>query len=264
MNSHYNRIMQLPVGIDVFHLPNPVIARLYHPSGYRFTWAYQTVVATREEPLTIEEFGSFHKVDDKWVFSTYTRKPFTGEDFADWYKCGGARLNLETLYTDPDNWSGSDQLRSSEVLWYFIGRNEAGTRFRGCESVFEKAEVTKEQEGFSLPVFCNLDIDRFTELAQQGKTAIVDVRDDAMVFRCMIFPGPIFHKYCVHLHPSNPKYVVDLLLGKSLQINYEVGSFKRVWVDSITDRLWDAKGALKDGIQEIQLKMYRDALNKRK
>ena len=130
-------IRKLPEGIRVTHAPNPVTAVRNGRSGRAFTWQYQTSVSAIDKEITVVEFGCFFERDGKWVFSNYTGKPFTGQDFADWYSCPNARLRSDSRAKDPQNWSGSDQLRSAKALWYFIGVDADGNRCRG-EAVIEE------------------------------------------------------------------------------------------------------------------------------
>lgn len=132
-----DEIRKLPKGIDVTHNPNPVAAVKGGRSGRAFTWEYQTSVVAIEKEVTIVEFGSFFESDGKWVFANYTGKPFTGKDFAEWYSCPEARVRPGSPAKDPKNWGGGDQLRTAKALWYFIGRDADGNRYRG-EAIVEQ------------------------------------------------------------------------------------------------------------------------------
>lgn len=124
-------IRRFPVGLRVTHFPNPVGATQGGRSGYAYTWQYETSVEAINKELTIVEFGIFFERDDTWIFSNYTGKPFTGQDFAEWYSCPEARLSPASPAKDPQNWTGSNELRSVRNLWYFIGTDSRGERFRG-------------------------------------------------------------------------------------------------------------------------------------
>src|ERR1700687_3028395 len=80
----------LPVGLKVTHTPNPVGAVRGGPSGERYSWVFKTSVRSLRGPVQIVEFGGFSRVFGKWVFGNFTGRPFTPEDFADWYACPGA------------------------------------------------------------------------------------------------------------------------------------------------------------------------------
>lgn len=134
-------IRKLPVGLRVTHSPNPVAAAHGGRSGHSFTWTYETSVEAIDVELKIEEFGVFFENGAKWTFSNYTGKPFSGQDFADWYTCPDARLRPGVPARDPQNWSGSHQLRAKRTVWYFIGVAADGRRFRGEAVIEERAEI---------------------------------------------------------------------------------------------------------------------------
>lgn len=125
---------KLTVGLKVEHDPSPVAASLSDKEDQhgKYTWSYKTTVsALADKEITIVEFGSYVWVKDTWVFSTYTKKPFTAKDFADWYSCPDAKLKPGKSFSDPKNWGKGDDLVESKVRWYFIGVNENGKRVKG-------------------------------------------------------------------------------------------------------------------------------------
>jgi hypothetical protein len=90
----------------------------------------------------VQEFGSFAWHDGKWVFSNFTGKVFSGQDFADWYSCPEGRLLPGSEATDPSNWSGGiEQLQAGKMRWFFIGTDDSGRRVKGEAVVELLAEV---------------------------------------------------------------------------------------------------------------------------
>jgi hypothetical protein len=136
-------LASIPVGIEITHSPNPVKAQLGGRSGHKYTWVYRTTVRSTTGPLKVQEFGAFSWVDGRWVFSTYTGKPFTSQDFADWYSCPNAVLESTKQYADPTNWSGATLLEHDKTRWYVIAVNDKGERFKG-EAVVEQLAETVE------------------------------------------------------------------------------------------------------------------------
>jgi hypothetical protein len=93
MDPKEDELTSIPVGIEVTHSPNPVKAgKGRGRSGYKYTWTYTTSVRSTGGPLTLEEFGCFALHQGRWAFSNHTGKPFSPDDFADWYSCPNARL----------------------------------------------------------------------------------------------------------------------------------------------------------------------------
>lgn len=131
-----DELKQLPFGLKVLHTPDKVRADHDGRSGRAFTWSYKTSVAATNGSVVIVEFGAFVWHKDKWVFSNFTGKPFTSNDFADWYSCTGAKLVEGQEFSDGSNWSGGDTLRASKMRWYFIGVTSDGHRVKG-EAVIE-------------------------------------------------------------------------------------------------------------------------------
>ena len=129
-------LASLPVGIDVAHDPSPVKARPGGRSGRKYTWLHGTTVRSKGGRLVVQEFGAFSWDGRRWVFSTITGKPFTAQDFADWYSCPGAVLEPSKGYIDPNNYTGGDDLTAHKSKWYFIATNEKGERVKG-EAVIE-------------------------------------------------------------------------------------------------------------------------------
>ena len=136
LDPKFQEVSALPVGLQVTHSPNPVKAQLGGRSGNRYTWVFKTSVWTVGEPVTITEFGAFAWHKGRWVSATFTGKPFTPEDFADWYSCPGAKIAGDT-YSDPANWGGDSVLRDGKALWYFVGTTPDGKKVKG-EAIIEK------------------------------------------------------------------------------------------------------------------------------
>jgi hypothetical protein len=86
--------------------------------------------------VRIEEFGAYERVNDHWVLSTFTGKPFTPKDFVDWYSCPGAYIEAGQECSDPKNWTGGNAPFSSTGKWYFKGIDDNGNIVIG-EAVVE-------------------------------------------------------------------------------------------------------------------------------
>jgi hypothetical protein len=135
---------KIPEGIKVVHEPTAALATLTGKSQRRskYTWWYKTTVTATDGDVTIVAFGGFTWQDGKWVAGgEFTGKPFTGDDFADWYSCPKAVLKRGESYSDPTNWSSAPDLQAGKMRWYYIGVDGKGQRVKG-EAVIElKAEI---------------------------------------------------------------------------------------------------------------------------
>ena len=134
-------LASLPVGLEVTHSPNPVKARVATSGRSNYKWVYKTAVKSAGGTVTVQEFGAFAWVSGRWVFSTFTGKPFTGMDFADWYSCPGARMEPGGEYADPSNWSAANVVKADKTKWYYIALNEQGERVKGEAIVEQLPEV---------------------------------------------------------------------------------------------------------------------------
>ncbi len=131
MDPKEREISSLPFGIEVTHDPPRPKARTGLPSGAKYTWVFATTVKATREAVTVQEFGALVWHEGRWVFTNFTGKPFTSQDFAEWYACPGARLEPGVSYVDPRNWTAADGLGESRTKWYFIGTTDGGERVRG-------------------------------------------------------------------------------------------------------------------------------------
>ena len=137
----FSELGSLPDGIRVSHSPNPVRAQKGGPSKNNFSWLYTTTVSAVGGPVVIEQFGAFQFRNGHWRFSTVTGEPFTPSQFTDWYSCPDALIEVGSTCSDPQNWTGSDQLRADKSLWYFIGRDSVGNRVKGQATIEQLAEL---------------------------------------------------------------------------------------------------------------------------
>lgn len=145
-DAKYREVTGLPDGIVVTHSPERVRAMTGGRSGSEYTYVYETRVRPSSGRVRIVEFGAFGKRDGKWVFGTYTGKPFTSENFAEWYRVPGATLERGAEAVDPYNWSGASEPVDGETLWYFVGEEEDGRRVKGMAAVQEVAEISEDPE----------------------------------------------------------------------------------------------------------------------
>jgi len=135
---------KLPEGIKVVHEPKTALATLTGKSERRakYTWWYKTSVSATDGDVTVIEFGAFAWKDGKWVNGgTFTGKPYSTDEFAEWYKCPKAVLKKGESFSDPTNWSSDAELRAGKMRWYFVGIDAKGKKVKG-EAVIElKAEI---------------------------------------------------------------------------------------------------------------------------
>ena len=141
-DSKYQELLKIKEGFTVTHTPEQGEAILGGPSGAMYTWVYTTTVEATEN-ISIIEFGAFNKINDKWIFSNHTGKPFTSKDFEDWYNCPGSKLIPNQKFSDTNNWNGSQTLKKGESLWYYIGKTDSGKIVKATGKLISLPEVIK-------------------------------------------------------------------------------------------------------------------------
>jgi hypothetical protein len=135
---------KLPKGIKVVHDPKTALATLTGRSERRakYTWWYKTTVIAIDSDVTIVEFGAFAWMNGKWINGgTFTGKPYSAKEFAEWYQCPKAVLKKGKTYSDPTNWSSDFVLRAGKMRWYFVGIDAKGNRVKGEAVIETKPEI---------------------------------------------------------------------------------------------------------------------------
>jgi hypothetical protein len=145
-DAKFASVMALPNGLEVTHVPDKVYAEKGGISRRAYTWRHKTSVRSTAGDLTVVEFGAFVLVNGRWTFGTVTGKPFTPNDFANWYSCPDAQLKNGQAYTDPQNWTAGDSLYATSNRWYYIAKNLKGEQFKGIAQIDTIAQVKNEGE----------------------------------------------------------------------------------------------------------------------
>lgn len=140
-SSKLRLLSSIPTGLKVTHTPNPAKAQIGGTNGYPYTWLYATTIESLLGVVSIEEFGAFSWYRGRWYFTNFTGKPFTRDNFIEWYSCPRGIVLPECQYTDFQNWSGSVQLINKKAKWYFIGKDENGRRVKGEAEIVELGEL---------------------------------------------------------------------------------------------------------------------------
>jgi hypothetical protein len=137
------KISDIPIGIEVKHNKQRVLATINQKHSEKYVWKYETSVKAIRQDLKIIEFGGFIKESGKWIEKNITSRPFNSQEFEEWYNCRAAIAKKGIIYTDTNNWSKSTTLESESkiTLWYFIGENSNKKRFVGFQSITIVNEV---------------------------------------------------------------------------------------------------------------------------
>ncbi|MFD2786298.1 hypothetical protein [Hymenobacter rubripertinctus] len=137
-----DKLRQVPVGLTLWHTPNPVYPapNFARPGG--FVWEHATLIRSEaSEPLTVVECGSFIWYSEAgWQANLHQ----TPAEFADLFHCPGGRLLPGATYTFAHNNRYADnarQLYGGDALWYILARDPAGKLYKGFGLIETEATV---------------------------------------------------------------------------------------------------------------------------
>ena len=131
----------LPIGLEVVHTPETVLADSTGASGYKYTWTFKTTVRATGAPVSIQEFGSLMDENGRWVLGNVTKKFFSQNDFAEWYSCPEGFVTSGSEFSDPTNWVGNNCMQPGKVKWFYVGIDDKGRRVKGVAVVEQLAEL---------------------------------------------------------------------------------------------------------------------------
>lgn len=145
------KISKLKVGLRVKHFPSKVYAidnRGDIRNRGNYLWKYATTVETIKKELEIVEFGGYIKVNGIWKERSFGGKPFTSQQFSDWYSCKNGILKKNEKYSDNNNWSTGDKLGTEPKyhLPYYIAKDRDGKLYVGYAKIKILPKVKKEKK----------------------------------------------------------------------------------------------------------------------
>lgn len=126
-----DKLRQVPVGLTLWHTPNPVYPEPNpeQPGGY--VWRHSTMLRSEVGELTIVECGSFIWYDERGWQQNMVETP---AEFAELFQCPGGRLLPGRTYTFLKNYRFADnaqRLYGGDALWYILARDAAGKLYKG-------------------------------------------------------------------------------------------------------------------------------------
>lgn len=141
-----DKLRQVPVGITLWHTPNPIYPELNpeHPGGY--VWKHSTTVRSEVEELQVVECGSFIWYSAEGWKANMRETP---AEFAELFNCPGARLRASQTYTFQKNYRYADSaqgLYGGDALWYILAKDKSGKLYKGMGLIETEAEVKAGEE----------------------------------------------------------------------------------------------------------------------
>ncbi|HEX8426751.1 hypothetical protein [Hymenobacter sp.] len=126
-----DKLRQVPVGITLWHTPNPVypVPNPEQPGGY--VWKHSTMIRSEVGELEVVECGSFIWYSAEGWKANMKETP---AEFADLFRCPGAHLQAGQTYTFEKNYRYADsaqRLYGGDALWYILAKDKNGKLYKG-------------------------------------------------------------------------------------------------------------------------------------
>lgn len=127
-----DKLRQVPVGLTLWHTPNPVHPEPNPEQPGGFVWKHSTMVRSEVgQELTVVECGSYIWYSEAgWQANLHE----TPAEFAALFQCPNGRLLPGRTYTFAQNYRYADsaqRLYGGDALWYVLARDAAGKLYKG-------------------------------------------------------------------------------------------------------------------------------------
>ncbi len=130
-----DKLRELPVGILMWHNPNPCYPELIDGTYY---WKHTTSATTINKELKVIECGSFIWYNENgWQ----ANMNFSPEEFAEAFNCPKALLKNKQTFTYQKNWRYGKQAYGGDALWYIIAIDSNGKRYKGYAIIETESTV---------------------------------------------------------------------------------------------------------------------------
>ncbi|RTQ46511.1 hypothetical protein EJV47_21400 [Hymenobacter gummosus] len=136
-----DKLRELPVGLSLWHTPNPNYPEPNPAQPGGFVWKHSTVVRADVADLTIVECGSFIWYNEAGWQQNMRETP---AEFAELFGCPGGQLRQGQVYTFPKNYRYADSSRGlygGDALWYILARDQQGRLYKGYGLLETEATV---------------------------------------------------------------------------------------------------------------------------
>ncbi|WP_073106078.1 hypothetical protein [Hymenobacter daecheongensis] len=137
-----DKLRQVPVGLTLWHTPNPNYPEPDPAQPGRFVWKHSTMVRNEVgEPLQVVECGSFIWYSAAGWQANLTQTP---AEFATLFGCPRGQLRPGQVYTFAKNYryaQNAASLYGGDALWYILARDAAGKLYKGFGLIETEAAV---------------------------------------------------------------------------------------------------------------------------
>ena len=136
-----DKLRQVPVGLTLWHTPNPVYPVPDPAKPGQYVWKHSTQVRAEVADLEIVECGSFIWYSAEGWQANMRETP---AEFAELFNCPKGQLRQGTTYTFAKNYRyapSAQQLYGGDALWYILAKDKAGKLYKGMGLIETEATV---------------------------------------------------------------------------------------------------------------------------
>ncbi|MCC2547138.1 hypothetical protein LJY25_11830 [Hymenobacter sp. BT175] len=137
-----DKLRQVPVGLLLWHTPNPNYPVADPDKPGQYVWKHQTMIRSEAgEELEVVECGSFIWYSAAGWQANMRETP---TEFAELFNCPGGRLRPGVTYTFAKNYryaSSAQSLYGGDALWYILAKDKAGKLYKGMGLIETESTV---------------------------------------------------------------------------------------------------------------------------
>ena len=136
-----DKLRRVPVGLTLWHTPNPVHPAPDPAQPGHFVWKHSTMIRSEVGELEVVECGSFIWYNAQGWQANMRETP---AEFAELFNCPGGKLRANTTYTFAKNYRFADSaqgLYGGDALWYILAKDKNGKLYKGYGLIETEADV---------------------------------------------------------------------------------------------------------------------------
>ncbi|MCB2378295.1 hypothetical protein LGH70_11915 [Hymenobacter sp. BT635] len=137
-----DKLRQVPVGLQLWHTPNPNYPEPDPAKPGHFVWKHSTMVRNETgQELQVVACGSFIWYSAEGWQANLTQTP---AEFAGLFNCPQGRLRPGATYTFAKNYryaASAKSLYGGDALWFILARDASGKLYKGMGLIETEAQV---------------------------------------------------------------------------------------------------------------------------
>ncbi|QIL75578.1 hypothetical protein [Hymenobacter sp. HDW8] len=136
-----DKLRQVPVGLTLWHTPNPNYPKADPAKPGQFVWKHSTMLRAEVADLEVVECGSFIWYSAEGWKANMRETP---AEFAELFNCPNGQLRQGITYTFAKNYryaTSAQQLYGGDALWYILAKDKNGKLYKGMGLLETEATV---------------------------------------------------------------------------------------------------------------------------